>query len=119
MFKKLFALSVLFLALVVPSYFALAQSSHCIVNGQEVPCGTVGKFLGLGLGGLLFIFVLAILAIIFWIMMLVHAASKPIENKAMWIIIIVIFGIIGALVYYFAVKRKFNSRTMQSPPSVS
>jgi len=40
--------------------------------------------------------------------MLVHAISKPIKSKALWILIILMFNALGALVYYFAVKREFN-----------
>jgi len=40
--------------------------------------------------------------------MLIHAVSKPIENKALWIIILVFTGVIGAIIYYFVVKRKFD-----------
>jgi hypothetical protein len=37
--------------------------------------------------------------------MLVDAIKKPIQHKPLWIIILLLFGIVGAIVYYFAVKR--------------
>ncbi len=64
--------------------------------------------LGVGLF-ILLIAAIAILAIVFWIMMLVDAAKrkfKQSEEKIVWVIIIALLGIIGALVYYFVVKRK-------------
>ena len=97
---------------------ALAQAT-CRVNGEEVPCGDVGRaiggFLGLGIGIFIFIAVVGIAATVFWIMMIVHAASHPIENKAIWIILMVLTGIIGAIVYYFVVKRKFSQPAVQAP----
>lgn len=60
-------------------------------------------------GGILlfFTFVASIIFVttVFWILMLIHAASKEIENKALWLIIILFLGFIGAVVYYFAIKR--------------
>lgn len=94
---------------------ALAQAK-CTLNGKEVPCQQIKGFLGFGFGLLAVVLILAIAAGIFWILMLVHAASHEMENKAVWIILIVFTGIIGALIYYFVVKRKFHSRTPPVPP---
>jgi len=52
--------------------------------------------------------VLIILGIIFWIMMLIDAINRkyPAENdKVVWILVIVLVGVIGAIIYYFVVKR--------------
>jgi prolipoprotein diacylglyceryltransferase len=54
------------------------------------------------------LFLCSIFAFIVWILMLVDAATRtfPGENdKLMWILIIVLVGFIGAVVYYFVVKR--------------
>ena len=56
-----------------------------------------------------------VVSTVFWILMIVHAATKPVENKVIWIVIMILTGIIGALVYYFAVKRKFNKPSV--PPT--
>ena len=97
---------------------ALAQAT-CTVNGEEVPCEEVtkqiGGLLGFGIGIFIFIVVVGIAATVFWIMMIVHAASHQIENKAIWIILMVLTGIIGAIVYYFMVKRKFSQPIVQAP----
>ena len=102
----------------ISNQVALA-AAKCTLNGQEVDCAELGNkvkgFLGWGIGGFLVIFALGILATVFWIMMIVHAAKHDVENKAMWIILMVFTGIVGALIYYFVVKRKFGKQF--SPPT--
>ena len=94
----------------ISNQVALA-AAKCTLNGQEVDCAGVENqvtgFLGWGIAGFLVIFALGIWATVFWIMMIVHAAKHNVENKAMWIILMVFTGIVGALIYYFVVKRKF------------
>lgn len=56
-------------------------------------------------------FGLFLVAFIFWILMLIDAAKRkfPGENdQLIWILIIVLAGIIGAIIYYFVIKRKNN-----------
>lgn len=99
------------------SYSGLAVSyvsaqAKCTVNGREVPCEealqTIKTAAGLGIGIFLVILVVIILAAIFWLMMLIHAIRNPIKSKAVWMLLLLLTGIIGAIVYYFAVKRKLN-----------
>ena len=55
----------------------------------------------------LMVIVLAILAFVFWIMMLIDCAKRNFKNdneKVVWIIVIALLGAIGAAIYYFAVK---------------
>ncbi|MBU0761228.1 MAG: PLD nuclease N-terminal domain-containing protein [Nanoarchaeota archaeon] len=57
----------------------------------------------------LIIFALAILVFIFWIWMLVDCAKRNFKNdndKIIWILVIVLAGIIGAIIYYFVVKHE-------------
>lgn len=85
----------------------MALAARCTVNGVDTACPEGLEWLaGFGIGLMIFVFVVGILATIFWIMMLVHAATKPIENRAVWIIVLVFTGILGAIIYYFVVKRK-------------
>lgn len=56
------------------------------------------------------LFAIGILCMVFWILMIIHAATKPIDNKALWIVILALTGIVGAIIYYFAVKRKFDQK---------
>jgi len=89
-------------------------AAKCTVNGKEVDCAELGNqvkgFLGWGIGIFILFAALGIWATVFWIMMIVHAAKHNVENKAMWIILMVFTGIVGALIYYFVVKRKFSNQ---------
>ena len=55
-----------------------------------------------------------LVSFVFWIMMLIHACSNNIPNKVLWIVLLFLFGIIAAIVYYFAVKR--HCTTNYIPP---
>ncbi len=44
---------------------------------------------------------------VLWIVMLVHAIRHDIKDKALWIILILLTGWLGAIIYYFVVKRNF------------
>ncbi len=55
----------------------------------------------------LIIIAVAILAFIFWILMLIDCTKRKFNNeneKIVWIIVIALLGAIGAAIYYFAVK---------------
>lgn len=68
----------------------------------------IGGFLVAGLWFILVVLILFLAAFIFWIVMLIHAIKHEIEGKAIWILILLLFYFVGALVYYFAVKRNFK-----------
>lgn len=55
----------------------------------------------------------AIWITVFWILMLVDAVKRSFKSdgeKIAWVLIIIFLHVIGALVYYFAVKKEDNSR---------
>jgi hypothetical protein len=62
------------------------------------------------IGVLLIIFLIiaiVVFSIIFWIMMLVDSIKhkyKYKDDKIIWVLVIALLGIIGAIVYYFVVK---------------
>lgn len=90
----------------------LATASTCTLNGKDVPCEelteAVQEFLPV-FGGLMIVFMaLGVFSFVFWIMMLVHACTHEIKDRAMWIILMVFTGFIGAAIYYFAVKRELK-----------
>lgn len=73
--------------------------------------GSVGLIFGLF--GVLFIIWLlfiaaAIFAFVFWVIMIVDVSKrnfkKP-DDKTMWVLVVVLAGIIGAIVYYFVIKK--------------
>jgi len=68
-----------------------------------------------GIIGILFsliwlIFFAAIVGgIVFWILMIVDVVKREFpkqDDKTIWILIVVLTGIIGAIIYYFMIKRK-------------
>jgi prolipoprotein diacylglyceryltransferase len=63
-------------------------------------------------------FVFAVWSVVFWIRMLIHVAKHDVENKVVWILIIVLTGILGAIIYYFVVKKDFDKQApkMPAPP---
>ncbi|MBW2963749.1 PLDc N-terminal domain-containing protein [Candidatus Woesearchaeota archaeon] len=51
---------------------------------------------------------LAILAFVFWILMLIDCAKRKFKNdndKIIWIVVLALTGWIGALIYYFVIKK--------------
>jgi amino acid transporter len=92
-------------------------TGHCVLNGQEVPCsqlvGAAKHVFEWGLGIVFLIVVLILLCGVFWLAMLVHAISKPIDNIVMWIAIVFFFVLPGALLYYFSVKRPYDKRAKE------
>jgi hypothetical protein len=110
-------------ALALSASSAAAQTV-CKLNGQVVPCDQLNAAVSTGLakaGWMAFVaagvvLVISIWSFVFWIQMIIHAASNPIENKALWIIVMVIFGIVGAIIYYFAVKRRLAEAAVATQP---
>lgn len=88
---------------------ATTSAAVCKINGQIVPCEEVWRGLkvlvGAGIGVTIFFLALVVLLTVFWVWMLVHAIRNPIEHKPVWILVLLLTGLIGAIIYYFAVKR--------------
>lgn len=60
--------------------------------------------------------IIGILFTVFWIIMLVDAATRKFKSdsdKVVWILVIVLVGIIGALIYYFVVYVKEGGKSMK------
>ena len=95
----------------------LAQiTERCTINGKEVPCDEMKGFLGgLGFGLFVVVSIVGLISFIFWLMMLIHAIKKPIGSKPLWLLLIIFTGILGAIIYYFAVKREFDKKVPPSP----
>jgi hypothetical protein len=80
--------------------------------------GLVGAFVGLFILIPAFFFLVAILGSIFWVYMLVHAATNDIKDKVVWIIVLVFTHLLGAIIYYYAVKRSYDKAHahVETPP---
>ncbi len=58
--------------------------------------------------------ILGILSFVFWLWMLIDCLKRPDDKfaiggnyaKLIWVLVIVFVGFIGALIYYFLVKRR-------------
>lgn len=58
---------------------------------------------------IIFFVAIPILVIVFWVYMLIDCAKrkfKKADDKIVWIIIIALLQWVGALIYYFVIKRK-------------
>lgn len=101
-----------------PTPLTTATPSACTLNGNPVPCDQfLDSFGGLFLGFGIFFFILFILlsvvtmaAFVFQIVMIIHAAQNDIKDRALWIVVMVLTGGLGAVIYYFAVKRPFDQQ---------
>jgi hypothetical protein len=51
--------------------------------------------------------------LILWIVMLVHAIKNDIEDKTLWLIILILGGLIGGIVYYITVYTEQNKKTFK------
>ncbi|MFC1656689.1 PLDc N-terminal domain-containing protein [Patescibacteria group bacterium] len=55
------------------------------------------------------IMILSIFLFIFWIMMIIDVAKrenwKDDSEKTLWLLIVILVGYLGAIIYYFALKR--------------
>ena len=87
--------------------FATTILSSIVSAQQDLAVG-VGLSLFMVFFMLIF-FALAILAFILWIFMVIDCVKRDFRHendKIAWILVIVLLGVIGALVYYFVVRRK-------------
>ncbi|MDD5012376.1 MAG: PLDc N-terminal domain-containing protein [Candidatus Nanoarchaeia archaeon] len=73
------------------------------------------------LGGTIFFWIilslitggLFIFFFVFWILMLVDCIQKKFKEdveKIVWILVLIFTGVLGALIYYFVVKKKSKKR---------
>lgn len=89
--------------LLMPVVSAAGSGSDATV-GLAILGGIFGIFMA--------IMVVAVLVSIFWIWMIVDCATrdnfKADNDKVIWILVLVFAGIIGAIIYYFVIKRSLD-----------
>ena len=73
-------------------------------NWKDMMPAFAAGFIGLGI----FAGILGLLIIGFWIWMVVHAAKSDIEHKPLWLLVLWFMHIIGAIIYFFVVKRPYD-----------
>ena len=70
------------------------------------------------LGAVFFIplVLMGILFFVFWLITLIDAITRKFKEgyeKILWVLVIILTGIIGSLIYYFVVYRKDKIKTMK------
>jgi len=82
---------------------------NSLYNSMVDATSLFGGMFALGAIILLIFFALGIFFLVFWILMLVDCVKRKFKEdseKIIWVLVIVLTGIIGALIYYFIVKVK-------------
>ena len=54
---------------------------------------------------------MSILATVFWLWMLIDCIKRDFKDKILWIILIVLLHLLGAVLYYFIVKRPSSKKS--------
>ena len=67
-----------------------------------------GALIALVMLGVLAIIGLIIYLFVFWILMIIDAAQRRFKDgaeKIVWVLILIFLGILGAIIYYFIIKK--------------
>ena len=88
--------------LLFPAY-AFPVFAACEVNGEEVPCDIFWSQYG---WIFLLIALISIIGSVFWLWMLIDCLKRDFKDKMLWVILLVFLNILGAILYFFFVKRK-------------
>jgi hypothetical protein len=118
--KNLTAASVAALSLAPIAANAQTYSTTYTTSTADTAAGA-----GLAIGSMIFLGILSIVGLvlfIFWILMLVDVFKrtnwKQPNDKTIWIVVVILLGYLGAIIYYFAVKRSLDKASksgMQGP----
>tara|TARA_Y100000310_G_scaffold94081_1_gene91719 strand:+ start:11986 stop:12222 length:237 start_codon:yes stop_codon:yes gene_type:complete len=63
----------------------------------------------MALGLIIIFFTLIVSSFVFWIWMLIDCIRRDFEKddeKIVWLLVVILVQIIGAIIYYFVIKRK-------------
>jgi len=91
-------------------YFILVAHTFaaCSVNGQDVPCDQFMQLYG-------WIFwatgIFWVVALIFWLSMLIDCINRDFQNKTTWLLVIILLNLLGAILYLIMVKINSNKET--------
>ncbi len=88
-----------FKGLIIPFLMLLSAASALAAEGDAAAAGV-------GIALILIFLVVGVAALAFWVWMLVDVIKRDMNNKVLWILLMVFLGVIGSIVYYFVVKRK-------------
>jgi hypothetical protein len=107
--------TIAYLALIAIFALPMASASMgCYVNGDPVPCDS--GFFGMFWAVFIVIFIIAVVFFIFWLWMLIDCIKRDFKDKVLWILLLLLVSGIGAILYYFLVKRKDVRDDARSEP---
>jgi prolipoprotein diacylglyceryltransferase len=69
-----------------------------------------------GLLVILFLILIGVLCFVFWLLMLIDSITRKFKDssdKIIWVLVTILVGIIGALIYYFVVYNKDPKKSMK------
>ena len=108
--KKSFNQLIFIFGILLILCLTLVSAATCRINNEIVPCDQFwGQTWWVFLVIMPLFFLVGLAFLIFWILMIVDCIKRkfPNENdKILWILVIILTSWIGALIYYFVVKRK-------------
>ena len=87
----------------------LAQAvgeANCTIDGEPADCGDVAGILG---AIFIPIMLIGIVGFVFWLISLIHVIKNDdVENRVMWIVLLIVLGGLAGIIYFFTVRRKYN-----------
>ncbi len=98
-----------------------ALYTSCIQSTSTITCSAALGNIGAAIveKGTFFILCLSIIFVVcfvFWCNMLMHAVKNPIPGKIIWIVVILMLSLLGAILYYFFGKRPYVAMIIASLP---
>jgi len=92
------------------------SSTPAAVDTATTSAATAGGLALFG-GSIIFLLVMIVLNValfVFWIFMLIDVFKrtnwKQESDKTLWILLVILLGYLGAIVYYFVVKRQLDAK---------
>jgi len=105
----------MFSFLLSAGFVGLAGNTALAANNDYGSTAAASIGIGLIIFWLIFMLI-SILFFAFWIWMLVDCVKRDFDQKVLWIILILVLGWIGAIAYYFVVRRK-NGKASEITPT--
>jgi hypothetical protein len=109
-------------AAAVPSAIAPTPAARPTVTAEATLTPSETRLLvGLAGGALVFALVAGLVALLltaFWLWMIVDVIGRPMAGKPLWLAVVILAGWIGAIVYYFGVRRSAGASTAVTAPVV-
>ncbi|MBP9765665.1 MAG: PLDc_N domain-containing protein [Candidatus Pacebacteria bacterium] len=89
------------------------KNGNRMFNNEEGWRSMMPAFVAGMIGVSIFFSIIGLLLLAFWIWMLVHATTHDIKHKPLWLLVIWFMHIIGAVIYFFAVKKRYEAEMQE------